>query len=136
MCSQHQLEIDIPPDLPEVYADPRRIGQVITNLVENACKYSNPGTLIHLSAQRLDDRVSIAVSDQGIGIPPAERERVFEAFHQGGNRPDMQTRGAGLGLAIARGLVEAHGGSITVQNRQGPGTLIEFTLPILLSDEQ
>lgn len=120
------LTYDIPPDLPLVLADGRRIAQVLSNLVGNAVKYSPTGTTIAVAAAVEDGMLKVTVSDEGSGIPPHEREAVFDAFHQ------LQYRrgGAGLGLAICRGLVEAHGGRIWIVDQETPGTTVAFTLPL------
>ena len=132
LTAEHNLTILIPADLPPVRADPQRIAQVLTNLVNNATKYSPSGTQITISATRQGQHVRINVTDEGPGIPPEERGRVFEAFHQVGAGGDgvERTKGVGLGLAICRGLVEAQYGRIWIQDRLGPGTTVSFTLPI------
>ena len=132
LTAAHHLAILIPEDLPPVRADPQRIAQVLTNLVNNATKYSPDGTQITVSAARQGQHVRVNVADEGPGIPPEERARVFEAFHQvaGGQDRVERTKGAGLGLAICRGLVEAQYGRIWIQDRPGPGTTVSFTLPI------
>ncbi len=126
----HQLVIDVPTDLPLVNADEQRIAQVLTNLVGNAVKYSPPQTTITIAARPIGDILQIDVTDQGPGIPSQERLRVFEPFRQLNSQPINRTKGAGLGLAICKGLVDAHGGRIWIQDRAGPGTTISFTLPI------
>jgi signal transduction histidine kinase/FixJ family two-component response regulator len=123
----HDLIIQMPSDLPVVIADRRRIEQVIVNLVENAAKYCPAGTTITVSAMQIDNHVQIDIDDQGEGIPSDQREQVFEAFHQIGGSANSQ-KGAGLGLAICKGLVEAHGGSIWVQDKDTPGARISFSL--------
>lgn len=130
VCTRHELAITIPPDLPALIADADRVAQVLTNLVGNAVKYSPPQTTITVSAIRIDDLVRFDVADQGPGIPVAARTRIFEPFQQLDSHAINRTEGAGLGLAICKGLVEAHGGRIWVQDRSGPGTIISFTLPI------
>jgi PAS domain S-box-containing protein len=125
--TNHQLLLDIPNNLPRVMADNHRIAQVLVNLVDNAAKYSPPHTRITVAAHRVDGMVQIDVSDEGEGIRPDDRLSVFEAFRQ----IDRQTRqrGAGLGLAICKGLIETHGGQIWIQDKP-IGTMISFTLPI------
>ncbi|MBC7810639.1 MAG: GAF domain-containing protein [Burkholderiales bacterium] len=136
---EHRLSFDLPQDLPSVLADRQRIGQVLTNLAGNAAKFAPEGTTITITARRSDNEglqnsaatmVRIDVSDEGMGIPISERELVFEAFQQVVEH--SQNKGAGLGLAICRGLIEAHGGRIWIQDREGPGTTVSFTLPIAL----
>jgi hypothetical protein len=126
----HPLIVDAPANLPSLKVDAARVAQVITNLVNNATKYSPPQTVITLAAAQLDERyVKVCVSDEGPGIPLAARSRAFEAFQQL-HHEKTDSKGAGLGLAICRGLVEAHGGRIWIEDRAGPGTTICFTLPI------
>ncbi len=119
--AQVELCLDLPAqdgDLPTLVADSDRLNQVFSNLVDNALKYTPPGGLVAVSARRVDGWIEVEVSDSGPGIPPDELERVFERFYQtdkarsGGNR-----RGVGLGLAIAREIVQAHGGEIRAYNR-------------------
>jgi len=126
----HVLSLEITPDLPLVNVDGQRIAQVLTNLAGNAAKYSPSQTRISISAYPVDNAIQIDVADQGIGIPAKDRQQVFEAFRQLENKSSNRTRGAGLGLAICKGLVEAHGGKIWIQDRTEPGTVVSFTLPI------
>ena len=128
LTKKHRLKVKLYGDLPPVMADARRIAQVLTNLINNAVKFSPPDTEITISATSIPDFVQIEVSDQGIGIPPEEQERVFEAFHQVEGRRHWE--GAGLGTAICKGIVEAHGGRIWVHEQTSPGTTIVFTLPV------
>jgi PAS domain S-box-containing protein len=128
LSAQHQLKIDIPADLPTVKADAQRIAQVIANLVANAVKYSPTHTEIRVSAHEHDEHIYVSVNDQGVGIQPDLRELVFEPFRQPG-RKRGGTDGAGLGLTICKGIVEAHGGRIWVEETQEPGTQITFMLP-------
>jgi len=114
-------------DLPAVRADHARVLQVISNLVGNAIKFTPAGGSITLSAIRADGRVQFSVTDTGPGIPPAQIPRLFGKFWQA-KRGDG--RGVGLGLAIARGIVEAHGGTIEVQSEIGKGSVFSFALPI------
>ena len=92
-------------------------------------KYSPAGTEIVISAEAIDGQVQINVQDNGKGIQADERQRVFEVFNRGSNEIVSRVRGAGLGLAICRGLVAAHGGRIWIRDEQRPGTTISFTLP-------
>jgi PAS domain S-box-containing protein len=129
ISASHSLRIDVLQDLPYVLADLQRTGQIIVNLVNNAAKYSPPETEIRISAQQDDGFIQINVIDQGPGIPPEERSDVFEAFRQIKDQGANYKKGAGLGLAICKGLVEAHGGKIWIQDTT-EGTTISFTLPI------
>ncbi len=128
LTEHHQLFVDLPPDLPLVHIDFQRIAQVIVNLVGNAARYTPKGTAITVSAEREDGVLRIDVQDEGPGIPPDQHELVFEAFRQATNRSSK--KGAGLGLAICKGLIEAHHGSIWIQPTPPPGTTISFTLPL------
>jgi PAS domain S-box-containing protein len=120
------LRVDAPPDLPQVLVDRAQIERVISNLVINAIRYTKHGE-IKLSAERLDDHVALSVCDTGSGIPSEYLPRIFDKFVQ---VPGAATGGAGLGLAISKSLVEAHGGQISVQSEVGRGTTFTFTLPV------
>jgi len=119
--------------LPPVFADAKRIGQVIVNLVRNASSYSEKGTEISVSAGVRGTFVQVNVSDQGPGIPLAEHKGAFEAFRRGVNVEQGIKQGAGLGLAICKGLVEAHGGRIWIKKKAAPGATISFTIPLVPS---
>jgi signal transduction histidine kinase len=114
-------------DLPAVSADAARVLQVLSNLVGNAIKFTPAGGTITLSAARTDGPVQCSVSDTGPGIPAAQIPRLFGKFWQA-KRGDG--RGVGLGLAIARGIVEAHGGTIDVRSEMGHGSVFSFGLPV------
>jgi signal transduction histidine kinase len=135
LARDHELVLEIPDTLPPILADSQRLAQVIGNLVENAVKYSPEGSRLSISASQVGDAIRIDVSDEGVGIEPKDRDMIFEAFRQG----QTAQKGAGLGLAICKGLVEAHGGRIWVQGRDGPGATVSFTVPVALepvSDQQ
>lgn len=127
----HHLTINKPEfDLPDLNVDVTRISQVLTNLVNNAVKYSPHNTNITISAGKLSNQfIKVSVSDEGMGIPPEARNRVFEAFQQL-DREQGEAHGVGLGLSICHGLIEAHGGRIWVDEHIGDGTTMSFTLPI------
>ncbi len=118
-----------------VYADPLRLRQVLDNLISNAVKFSPPGSTITVSAERDGDWWKFAVSDQGPGISPDERSRLFEAFSRLSARPTGGEKSTGLGLAIARKVVMAHGGVIDVSSTPGKGATFWFTLPAALREE-
>ena len=122
------VTVDIPVDLPLVSIDFVLISRVLINLLDNADKYSPPGAPIEVQAQAKNKWVEIEVADRGVGIPPGERNRVFEKFYRVRRTDD--TTGTGLGLSICKGIVEVHGGSIWAQNRSGGGTRIILTLPV------
>lgn len=132
LTSGHTLTFHLPARLPLVLADTKRIGQVLVNLVRNASTYAPKGSEIIVSANVRKDFLQINVSDQGPGILPAEYKKVFEAFRRGVNMENSAAHGAGLGLAICKGLVEAHGGRIWIKKKAAPGATICFTIPLVL----
>lgn len=115
-------------DVPPLLVDRRRVQQIIGNLLQNATRYAPEGTTIELRAERADDRIRLAVSDEGPGVPPGERERVFDKFYRG-ERTKGTTTGTGLGLAIARTLVGLHGGRVWVEDRAGGGARFVLEIP-------
>jgi len=123
-----RLQLDIPPDLPPLFADPQRITAVLRNLIENAAKYSPPDAPIHINAHCEDGQIIIKIKDEGPGIPAAHGEHIFSSFYRIENGLARQTTGAGLGLSISRGFVQAHGGKIWLEP-VGSGTCIAFSLP-------
>jgi two-component system sensor histidine kinase KdpD len=125
-----QIDVYLPKNLPYVPVDSGLIIQVILNLLDNAVKYSPEGFPIEISARQIEGFVEIEVADFGSGIPKEDLERVFDKFYRV-HRPD-NVAGSGLGLSIARGIIEAHGGKITAANRPGGGTSVRFTLPLTL----
>ena len=131
--SYPDIEVDLrfADGFPEVYADPDKMEQVLTNLVENACKYASPqGMRIEGLVQ--GDTASLAVSDAGEGIPTEDLPKVFTKFFR---RELGKPTGSGLGLWISRGLVEAHGGQLTATSIPGEGTTFSFTLPLMAFEE-
>ena len=122
------LTTHLPTDLPLVPLDSVLIEQVLINLLDNALKYTPPGSPLSLAAWTTDGAVTIEVADQGPGLPPGEEQRVFDKFYRV-QRPGTSS-GAGLGLTICRGIIAAHGGHIWAENRSGGGTALRFTLPL------
>jgi signal transduction histidine kinase len=120
------LRTSIPHDLPHVLADRERLAQVLSNLLGNAVKFTGAGG-VEVSARAVDGRAVVAIADTGPGIPPEHLAFVFDRFWQARS---SRRAGAGLGLAIAKGIVEAHGGTIEVESRPGEGTEFRFTLPL------
>ena len=125
----HNLRVELPEGLPEVLADSDRIHQVLTNLVSNAAKFSPEGSEIVMSAKQTDGYVEFSVTDHGVGIPREEQGQVFTRFHRAANAHNSETPGSGLGLYIAKGVVEAHGGSMGFSSELGRGSRFFFTLP-------
>jgi len=121
------LDVRVPPDLPLVEMDDVLIEQVLINLLDNAAKYTPAGSRISISVTTYPDRVTVQVSDRGPGLPPGTEERIFDKFYRAGNVP---APGAGLGLAIAKGIVDAHGGRIWAHNVPEGGTAFFFLIPI------
>jgi signal transduction histidine kinase len=125
------VSLSVPPDLPPVYADPSRIGQVVANLLDNARKYGTPGSMVAIRVRRSGDKAVVTVDNEGPEIAPDERETVFDRFYRGRDAKASGTPGIGLGLHLSRRLVEAHGGEIKLEERPG-GTCISLTLPLAL----
>ena len=124
-----EVRVALPPGLPMLAIDMVLLEQVLFNLLDNAAKYSPPGSLVQLAAWQEGHQVRIAVLDEGDGIPPEDRERIFEKFYRV-RGADRKRAGTGLGLAICRGFVEAMGGSIRASGRDGPGAAFTITLPV------
>jgi signal transduction histidine kinase len=116
--------------MPPIHADYERIRQVLTNLVSNAVKYSPDGGVIRIGGWPEADRAIVYVADQGIGIPPEEQEQIFQRFYRVDNRLRREAQGSGLGLYLARAIVEAHGGRIWVESQVNRGSRFMFTLPL------
>lgn len=125
----HELDVRFPTDFPAVPGDPARLEQVLNNLVSNAIKYSPSGARIEISGRVLPDDVIVTVSDEGTGIPFEEQYRIFERFFRGARERNQRTPGAGLGLYLAKAIVEAHGGRIWVESNPGEGAAFSFTIP-------
>jgi two-component system phosphate regulon sensor histidine kinase PhoR len=126
-----RIQVALPPELPCVWADYDRLELILTNLLSNALKYSETGTVVVINARALDDMVEIAVADQGHGIHPQELPHLFERFYRA---TTTREGGIGLGLYITKLLVEAHGGRISVTSEVGHGTTFTFTLPVARCD--
>ncbi|MCJ7696221.1 MAG: ATP-binding protein [Anaerolineaceae bacterium] len=124
----HKLTVLFPANLPPVFADKTRISQVLVNLVRNSVTYAPKGTEITISASIRGQFAQINVIDQGPGIPLSDHKKVFKAFLRGQQEENVYSKGAGLGLAICKGLVEAHSGRIWIKKKSTPGTTVSFTL--------
>ncbi|MBA3451181.1 MAG: sensor histidine kinase KdpD, partial [Chloroflexia bacterium] len=124
----HPVEIAIEPDLPLLRFDYVEIAQVLLNLIENAAKYTPSGTRITIGGRRLPAAIELFVQDEGPGIAKEHQLRLFEKFYRAPS--GSAASGTGIGLAISKGLVEAHGGRITLDSAPGEGTMFRFTLPL------
>lgn len=127
----HWFVMDLPAELPRVWADPRRLRQVLNNLLENAIKYAPGGGQITVTCEEEGDRVIVGIADQGEGIPREYLDRIFDRFFQVDGASTRKTGGSGLGLAIAKGIIEAHGGTIWAESNAGEGSMFRFSLPIV-----
>ena len=129
--SQHVLSVDFPPTWPLVQADAARLEQVLSNLIGNAIKYSPTGGAVRVTGRVLPDEVIVSVSDEGIGIPVEEQARIFERFYRVDDALSRRTAGSGLGLYLAKAVIDAHGGRIWVESAPGHGASFSFALPAL-----
>lgn len=125
--SGHLVHVTVAPDLPLLSVDPVLLEQLLVNLLENAAKYTPPGSEIAVSATLEGAEVVLEVADRGPGLPPGEEERIFERFHRG---PRAGASGTGLGLAIARAIAQVHGGRLSAQNREGGGARFRLAVPL------
>ena len=129
------LNLDVPPYLPEIYGDNTRIRQIMLNLLGNAEKYTNEGSITLRISQEDKDYIKISVIDTGVGIREQDFERIFEEFQQTEDAFTMRKVGTGLGLPISKRFAELHGGSLWVESVYGKGSAFHFTLPILVFPE-
>jgi signal transduction histidine kinase len=127
--SLHTFEFDFPSDLPSVWGDPERLQEVLSNLIDNAVKYSPSGGTIWIGGRVDPSTVTVYVADQGIGIPPEEQVRIFDRFHRVGSPEHHRAKGTGLGLYLVKAIVEAHGGRVWVESAPERGSIFIFTLP-------
>lgn len=125
-----KLEVTVAPDLPPVPMDTDAVGQALANLVDNAIKYSADDRALAIDARVIDGRLALAVTDRGLGVPKAEQARIFEKFYRAGRSDTQGRRGSGLGLALVRHVVEAHGGAVTVESGPGAGSRFTLWLPL------
>jgi PAS domain S-box-containing protein len=132
----HKLIIDIPSGIPALQVDKMRISQVLSNLVENAAKFSPGGSPISIHARVADKIVIISVKDEGLGISPENIGKLFNRFFQVENVVSGKSSGTGLGLAICKGIVEAHGGKIWVESELGKGSKFSFSIPMTTDKEE
>jgi signal transduction histidine kinase len=133
---KHRMVVDFPPAFPIVDADPRRITQVLRNLLDNAVKYSPQGGMIVIRGQVQDAQVVVSIADQGVGIAPEHLNRLFEKFFRVESGVGRHVVGSGLGLPIALNIVESHGGRVWAESKPGEGSTFYFTLPLSPAEEQ
>lgn len=127
--AQHPVTVALPDNLPAVLIDPARVSEVVTQLLENAAKYSPPDSPVHITAEVRNRKLMTSIADRGPGIDDFEQSLIFEKFYRGRDQR-LQVQGTGMGLAIARAIVEAHGGEIGVTSQPGAGSVFYFTLPV------
>ncbi|HZP62770.1 MAG TPA: DUF4118 domain-containing protein [Terriglobales bacterium] len=127
--AKHPLSIEVPQDLPFVRIDVDRISEVIAHLLENAAKYSAADAPIHLAAESKNGMVVTSIADRGPGIDEFEQSLVFDKFYRGRNQR-LQVQGTGMGLAISKAIVEAHGGEIGLTSQSGHGSVFYFSVPV------
>ena len=129
VLDEHPLEVRLPAGLPRVRMDSAQIRKVLHHLLENAAKYSEAGKPIEISAEAEGSVLRTSVADLGVGIDDADRNLVFDKFYRGHSQR-YRVPGTGMGLAIVKAIVEAHGGEVGVASRQGPGSIFSFSLPL------
>jgi two-component system sensor histidine kinase KdpD len=129
VLGKHPVRVELPENLPLVRIDVDRISEVVSQLLENAAKYSAPESTIHITGEVRGRMVMTSVADRGPGIDDFEQSLIFEKFYRGRNQR-MQVQGTGMGLAIAKAIVEAHGGQIGVTSQLGHGSVFYFTVPV------
>ncbi len=124
------LELDVPEGLPEIQVDKEAVGQALINLVNNAIKYSQDDKQIRIAVREENGKILLDVIDHGIGIPKNEQKRIFEKFYRAENSLVHDTKGSGLGLALVRHIMDAHGGSVEVESAPGKGSTFTLALPM------
>jgi len=127
--------LDLPNELPRVYADRDRIWQVLTNLISNAMKFSPDGSQVTIAAKQKGSSIVVSVADQGVGIAKADQARLFDKFYRAMQTDDKHHQGSGLGLAIVKEIVDAHEGRVWLESSIGQGSTFYFSLPILSKEE-
>lgn len=132
LLSERRVLLDVPADLPSLHADPERLAQILGNLLSNAVKYGTAGTPIQIGATREEDAIEISIANEGTTLTIEEIGRMFSRFYRAPSQEASKVRGLGLGLYIAKGLVESHGGRIWVTSENGV-TTFRLTLPFILN---
>jgi two-component system phosphate regulon sensor histidine kinase PhoR len=133
LAGRKELGLRVEPfrDVPPVRGDRGQLKQVLTNLLDNAIKFTPEKGMVRVNAVCAQGRVTVAVLDTGIGIPADDLPRIFERFYRVDKARSRELGGTGLGLAIVKHIVEAHGGSVSVESRLGEGSTFRFTLPAI-----
>lgn len=126
----HHFDLELSPDI-HIHGDANQVESLIANLIENAVKYSPEDSHIDISLKRLDGQACFTVEDEGAGIPPHEKERIFRKFYRIGNEETRKTKGTGLGLYLVERITRRHNGSIRVQSPEGKGSTFVLCLPLL-----
>jgi PAS domain S-box-containing protein len=129
LSARHTFEISFPPDFPDVMAESQLLEEVLTNLVENAVKYSPGGGRVTIAGEYDNESIRVSVADEGIGIPAEDIGRLFQKFQRGEKGVLKKIEGTGLGLYICKTVIEAHGGKLTVSSQSGKGSRFTFSLP-------
>jgi len=124
------IHADVNRPLPAIHADRASIGQAVSNLIDNAVKYSGDSREVHVRASAADGQVKISVQDFGVGIKEEDLGRVFERFYRGGDELTRSVKGSGLGLTLVQQIVEAHNGTVYVESEVGQGSTFSITLPV------
>lgn len=125
-----KIKVDIGENLPKIFVDPEKINQVVSNLLSNAIYYSRRKGQVEIRLKRKDRKIRCEVEDKGMGIPREEQKYIFQKFFRGKNILEQKVEGTGLGLFIAKGIVEASGGKIGFQSEEGEGSIFHFELPM------
>ena len=118
--------------MPKVRVDIEKISLAIQNLLDNAIRYNTIGGEIELALKKKDSEIEFSIRDTGIGIPKNQQQRIFTKFFRAPNALKLETEGSGLGLFIAKNIIEAHGGRIWFESEEGSGTTFYFTLPVVI----
>lgn len=126
---RHHFQVHFAPDFPVIHADEARLRQVIDNLLNNAIKYAPDGGEVVVRGYYQDDNVTISVTDPGVGLSSEEQGRIFERFYRVDGKLSRKTQGTGLGLYLSQAIIDAHGGTISVESKPGQGSTFHFTIP-------
>jgi two-component system sensor histidine kinase KdpD len=129
LTAGHPVEVNAPEDLPAVFVDVERVGEVLLQLLENASKYSPPGSPIKITAAVERGMMSVSIADRGPGIDDFEQALIFDKFYRGRNQR-YRVQGTGMGLSIAKAIIEAHGGAIGLTSQLGHGSVFHFSIPL------